>query len=335
MVHQDEFLIHGKRITMILSKYRSLFTILIMIAFLSGLEAGGCRRALSAENEPADRKIDLTNINNLITFDNDDYRKSVFRQMCAMSSWRVLKLSNSICATRCFKSDLPGDSTLNQIAINIYFEGSPRLDTDRTSHFIIKKSELGNLDVKLDDIKKHMGRLWVTGGDVGIEIAGIHTVELASIAERAVKALSAEFSVIRRNVKLISENGFVSDDVFDPQSLPVVVVGALQPSLAIENSGQKGIYHVHGLLNPKEQGWIEIRVTDKDTGALISKIKQERRTPQYVGWGGTEKYLFPFSSEITVDGSGDSKHVNIEVWFHPDSERRLLSKEQEVTTWAR
>ena len=96
-----------------------------------------------------------------------------------------------------------------------------------------------------------------------------------------------------------------------------------------------GRFAISGYANPRQAGWLYVRVLDAASRASLQSAAQERETFEYAGWSDDprEQFYFNGPAECRKAGSATALAARFELWFVADDggERLLSAAEQPVT----
>lgn len=113
-----------------------------------------------------------------------------------------------------------------------------------------------------------------------------------------------------------------------------------EPSIALANGMQGGIYHVRAFVNPGEAGRAYLKVFEATRNTPLSTGRIPERSTVRIGWSANPRELFRYQCEMTVyEGDwGNYYPARFELWFIPDtggSERKLVEKIFRIEGWQR
>lgn len=223
------------------------------------------------------------------------------------------------------KANAPEWRTLRvRIRFSPYRSGGPAWGVDER-YSVVKLS--GRESPKIEIKVWHDDGVWRSVLIVAAEHLWFEIEEITDQIQRqmTVQALAA-LGKLCRQVQRYSELAEIRSEfaISGQQEIPAL---ALTPLL------QKGRYRAVGYVNPREPGFITIRVFRKN-GEELSELKAHR-TLEYVGWSPSGDERFHFESELTIDGEGPDEEVRIEVRFQPRSEKTLFSVDTTISKWTR
>jgi hypothetical protein len=173
----------------------------------------------------------------------------------------------------------------------------------------------------------------------GKEGVSLELFEQARIPKRIFtrSAISEINSALRKLIQSkFSDSEGLDLSILEPGS----VKKTEKEEMEIENGNQPGIYRVHGYVNPRQKGYIFLKVINLETHQEVLLPREQKYTVEYIGWSNNQIDKFNFNVEAFCK-RGDWSHefpAEFQVWFHPsngDPERMLLIKERRIYGWQR
>lgn len=124
------------------------------------------------------------------------------------------------------------------------------------------------------------------------------------------------------------------------QILPADSIRNGDPSFALRNSFQPGLYESILWLNPGEAGMIYLKGFEVTKGTPLSVDRLKERSSEWIGWSSDTNEQFFSNTHFTIyEGDwGKPYAARLEVWFDPDAggpDRKLIEQVFKIEGWQR